>query len=157
MYLVVICVFSLLQSGKVSQSFLHFMTLVLWKIIQANYFVDCPSVCIYDVFLSLHLYRLSLTGTVQKSCVLFPASVRCYTILVCPTAGNVHGDTLNKVVSARLCDCTISLFPFIIFFFKSGYSCFTMLCQSLLYSRVNQLYIYMQVYIPHLGHHRAPS
>ena len=41
------------------------------------------------------------------------------------------------------------------------YSCFTMLCQFLLYSKVNQLYVY--IYPPffgfpsHLGHHRALS
>ena len=53
-------------------------------------------------------------------------------------------------------------------FFLLEYNCFTMLCQFLLYTEVNQLYIYMYSFPvgppsllpPHptpLGHHRAPS
>lgn len=38
----------------------------------------------------------------------------CYTILVCPITGNVHSHLLNKVVFARFCNCTVSLFPFTI-------------------------------------------
>lgn len=56
------------QSGTVSQSFFHFMTLVLLKII--GYFVDCLSVYIYDVSL-IDLDDVSLTGIAQKSCLLF--------------------------------------------------------------------------------------
>lgn len=56
------------QSGTVSQSFFHFMTLVLLKIIEC--FVDCLSVYICDVSL-LDLDRVSLTGIAQKSCLLF--------------------------------------------------------------------------------------
>ena len=41
------------------------------------------------------------------------------------------------------------------------YNCFTMLCKFLLYSRVNQLYVYIYPlfcgFPPHLGHHRALS
>lgn len=49
-------------------SVFHFMTLVLLKIV--GYFGDCPLVYIYDVSL-LDLDHVSLTGIVQKSCVLF--------------------------------------------------------------------------------------
>ena len=41
-----------------------------------------------------------------------------------------------------------------------GYSCFTVFCQFLLYSRVNQLYTYVYSFFRflfHLGHHRALS
>ena len=52
------------------------------------------------------------------------------------------------------------------FFFKSGYICFTILCQSLLHTEVNQLYVHIILslgppsYPSHptcLSHHRAPS
>lgn len=62
------CLQLISQSGTVSQSFFHFMTLVLLKII--GYFVDCLSVYIYDVSL-LDLDDVSLTGIAQKSCLLF--------------------------------------------------------------------------------------
>ena len=45
--------------------------------------------------------------------------------------------------------------------FLLEYSCFTMLCQFLLYSKVNQLYVYVYPlffgFPSHLGHHRALS
>ena len=72
---------------------------------------------------------------------------------------------------------TVSIFPFHclsvllakmqnkatyrLFFFKLEYSCFTMLCQFLLYGKVNQLYVYICPlffgFPSHLGHHRALS
>ena len=45
------------------------------------------------------------------------------------------------------------------FNFYWEYSCFTMLCQFLLYNKVNQLCVYLYVLVwefaSHLGHHRA--
>ena len=45
--------------------------------------------------------------------------------------------------------------------FLLDYSCFTILCQFLLYSKVNQLYVYIYPlffgFPSHLGHHRALS
>ena len=45
--------------------------------------------------------------------------------------------------------------------FLLEYSCFTMLCQFLLYNKVNQLYVYIYPlffgFPSHLGHHRALS
>ena len=50
---------------------------------------------------------------------------------------------------------------FFFFFFLLEYSCFTILCQFLLYSKVNQLYIYIYSlffgFPSYLGHHRALS
>ena len=52
----------------------------------------------------------------------------------------------------------LSLFYFFFHFFLLEYSCFTMLCQFLLYSKVNQLYVYMYPlffrFPSHLGHHQ---
>ena len=50
--------------------------------------------------------------------------------------------------------------PFFFFLISIGvYSCFTVLCQFLLYSKVNQLYVYTYPlffgFPSHLGHHRA--
>ena len=47
------------------------------------------------------------------------------------------------------------------YFFKLEYSCFSLLCQLLLYDKVNQPYIYVYPLFfglpSHLGHHKAPS
>lgn len=40
--------------------------------------------------------------------------VRWRPVLVRPIAGHVHSDQLNKVLPARLCDCAVSLFLFLI-------------------------------------------
>ena len=47
-----------------------------------------------------------------------------------------------------------TLFDAILFFFTSllEYNCFTMLCQLLLYNKVNQLYVYIYPHIPSLLH-----
>ena len=56
----------------------------------------------------------------------------------------------------------------IILFYKLEYNCFTVLCEFLLYSEVNQPYVYIyplplgppfhsHPHPTHLGHHRAPS
>ena len=64
--------------------------------------------------------------------------------------------------------------PSLTFLLKNwGYICFTMLCQFLLYNKMNQPYVYICICVyplpleplsniayttaPHLGHHRAPS
>lgn len=108
-WLVVIGLFSLFQSDK-------FLLPSPWcwyfGRLSANCFVDCCSLCIDDVSFSLDLHHISLTGTLQM-CVLFYILL-CYTILVCPITGNVHSHLLNKVVFARFCNCTVSLFPFTI-------------------------------------------
>ena len=58
----------------------------------------------------------------------------------------------------------VVLFNFLFSLFKKfllEYSCFTMLCQFLLNSKVNQLYVYIYPlffgFLSHLGHHRALS
>ena len=47
------------------------------------------------------------------------------------------------------------------YFLKLEYSCFSLLCQFLLYNKVNQPYIYVYPlffgFPSHLGHHKAPS
>ena len=63
----------------------------------------------------------------------------------------------------QLHPCCCKWHYFVLFFFKFllEYSCFTMLCQFLLYSKLNQLYIYIYPlffgFPSHLGHHRALS
>ena len=48
----------------------------------------------------------------------------------------------------------IANFPYLFFFLTSllEYNCFTMVCQFLLYNKVNQLYIYIYPYISSLLH-----
>ena len=62
-------------------------------------------------------------------------------------------------VDLMIYDLIQTLIPF--FFFLLECRCFTTLCQCLLYSRVNQLYIYVYPlffrFPSHLGHHRALS
>ena len=54
-----------------------------------------------------------------------------------------------------------STFSFIKFFFLLEYSCFIMFCQFLVYSKVDQLCVYIYPFFfgfpSHLGHHRALS
>ena len=45
----------------------------------------------------------------------------------------------------------------IYFYFLLEYSCFTMLCSFLLYSKANQLYAHIYPVFFHLDHHRALS
>ena len=60
--------------------------------------------------------------------------------------------------------CLLLCLPFLLFSFNSRlleYSCFIMLCYCLLYSKVNQLYVYIHPlffgFPSHLGHHRTVS
>ena len=53
------------------------------------------------------------------------------------------------------------MFSFLFFIFLLEYRCFTILCQFLLYNKVNQLYVYIYPFFlgfpSHLGHHRVLS
>lgn len=85
------------------------MTMVLLKSIDRLIILRLSlSLCLW-CFLVIRFRSCILTAIAQKSvlfCIL-SGGVR-------PTAGHVHSYQLNKVLSARLCGCTVSLFLFLI-------------------------------------------
>ena len=58
-------------------------------------------------------------------------------------------DTMNHLLTPA---CPVSSFLFFFFTSLLEYKCFTVLCQFLLYNKVNQVYVYIYPHIPSLVH-----
>lgn len=97
LYLVDI-LFSLLQSGILSPSFLVFYDLDHFWRAQASYFVHCLSVWVWLMSPQEHLRNDVSSGH----------HIRRYRILVCPITEKINFDCLINVLFARIFHCKLN-------------------------------------------------